>query len=399
MRTTEEVKINLPATLDPETIKLPTPAEMIVDGAPEQVIAQVRKLAQEAINGADANTESGRELLSSTALKVSKSKVGLDSMLKNFTEDQRKTINTVNAVRRKIEEDLDKIRDEIKAPVVEWKTREDRRVAAHEQAIAEIEALVTFDTPTPSASVLRDRVARFKARQPREWEEYFDRASALITRVDKALTDGLARQEAHEREQAELAELRAERAKRIAEAEAEQRRKEQEAADRAAEERRKADMAAAAEQARIDAEQKAERDAAAAKAAAEAQLRAAEEKARLEREAAAAALRKAEEARKAAETKAEFERAQAEEQKRQAEILAEKRRLEAVEQERQRVEKERLAQEAEDKRRAADLEHRRTINGHILLALRTHLGYVDEDAKELVEAIVRNKVPYVTVNY
>lgn len=412
--TATETIINLPATLDPAEITLPEPSVIIARGGPEQIKEKVRKLAEGEANGADATTESGRATLKSVAYKVARSKTAIDDLLKDHAEDARKIVNDVNAARRVIKEGLEELQDELKAPVTKWENAEAERIKRHDDAITALEALVQFDG-IPSAAVLGARLSQFKARQPRDWEEYYESAAELITRVEKMLTEGLDKQQRYEKDQADLEEFRADKLRRENEAAAEKARIEQEAADRAADEKRKADLAEAARLAKIEAEQEAEKVAAASHAAFEAQLREKDAVAQRAKDEAAEKVRVAEAARVAAEQKADFERAQAEEAKTQAAATAKKQQEEAIEAERKRVEQARLAQEAADQKRADDIEHVRKINKEVLADIIAAVEITDEIkklareekfadvvnllARAVITAIARDKVKKVWIDY
>jgi len=73
-------------------------------------------------------------------------------------------------------------------------------------------------------------------------------------------------------------------------------------------------------------------------------------------------------------------------------------RKKQAEQERQRIEQEqRLKQEA-DEARAADVEHRDTINNSILAGL-IGLGIEEAKAIKLIKHIASNKIAHLTINY
>lgn len=380
MTTEVETKISLPATLDGEHIELPTAAIVFGKGGPEAIIAHLQGLARTQVEGADATTESGRAKLKSTAYQVARSKTTIDDLGKKHSEDARRIIDDVNAGRRKIKAALEELQDEIRKPVTDWEEAEEKRVADHEEALQSMEALLSFPV-APSAATVRERLERFLARRPRDWEEFTDRALAMVAHVEKNLMDAVARQEKYEAEQAELAELRlikAERDAKIAKDAAD-------AAAAAAEKKRKDELEEAKETARLAAEKKAEQDAKDAKVAADAAAAKAAEQ-----------LKQAEEKRIA---DLAAHKAQAEEAARQAQLEADRKQQKAIEEDRIRVERDRRAQEAIDQQRAADLEHRKRINGQAVAALMSELAYVEDEAKELIMAIVRGKIPHVTVNY
>ncbi|MEM8420665.1 cell envelope biogenesis protein TolA [Morganella morganii] len=150
----------------------------------------------------------------------------------------------------------------------------------------------------------------------------------------------------------------------------------------------------AAEQARIEAEQKAQRDREAAELKAKQEREAAELKARQEVEAAAKREREAREAQERAER-----------EKQEAIANAEREKLAAVEAERRKAEeaeRTRLAeierQKQEELKRQANKEHRRKFNREALQAL-TAAGFDDKTATKFLELVIKGEVPHLSMNY
>lgn len=150
----------------------------------------------------------------------------------------------------------------------------------------------------------------------------------------------------------------------------------------------------AAEQARIEAEQKAQRDREAAELKAKQEREAAEFKARQEVEAAAKREREAREAQERAER-----------EKQEAIAKAEREKLAAVEAERRKAEeaeRTRLAeidrQKQEELKRQANKEHQRKFNREALQAL-TAAGFDDETATKFLEMVIKGEVPHLSMNY
>lgn len=150
----------------------------------------------------------------------------------------------------------------------------------------------------------------------------------------------------------------------------------------------------AAEQARIEAEQKAQRDREAAELKAKQEREAAELKARQEVEAAAKREREAREAQERAER-----------EKQEAIAKAEREKLAAVEAERRKAEeaeRARLAeierQKQEELKRQANKEHQRKFNREALQAL-TAAGFDDETATKFLELVIKGEVPHLSMNY
>lgn len=150
----------------------------------------------------------------------------------------------------------------------------------------------------------------------------------------------------------------------------------------------------AAEQARIEAEQKAQRDREAAELKAKQEREAAELKARQEVEAAAKREREAREAQERAEREKQEAIAKAEREK-QAAVEAERRKAEEAERARL-AEIER--QKQEELKRQADKEHQHKFNREALQAL-TAAGFDDKTATKFLELVIKGEIPHLSMNY
>jgi hypothetical protein len=389
--------------------------------------------AKVAAHEPDVTTPRGRREIASLAADVASSKMDLIRLGKGLTETWRKSTSAVNAECKVIEERLDALKVQVRAPLAEFESREARRAQAHEDALSNMQeiACVCDDGGVLPANV-DAAYGHLSAAHARDWEEFGQRAErtyrdalakldtckASVQARDAAAAEAsrvqaereeAARQEAAriqvERE-ARIAEEAAERAKQEAErravveaqairdaAEIEQRRQEAEAqaaADRAEAERRRIEQEAqaAAERAEIQLqrEERARRHAEESAAAAERARIAAEEKAARE---AIEAQRASETARVAALEKAARDNANA--------ISAERRRVAAAAE----------AERAETQRRADDKAHRAKINREALAAIilamsEAHSGTALEAeavAKTIVAAIAGGKVPHTTLAY
>lgn len=357
----------------------------------------------------DISTVSGRKAIASMARKVASAKVRIDDLGKELVGEMKKTTTAIDEERRRMREELDKLRDDVRAPLTEWETKEETRVAGHEAQLAAIQDQLFEDKDNPTAEEIRARITAVNARsQDRDWQEFAARAAAVKETILAKLTRQLDAREKADVEKAELERLR--------QAEEDRKRKENEEriAREAAEEatrqaEAKAAQAAAEEAERVRQQQEADRlerervererqEAIDRAEKAEKDRIAAEQKAEADK---IAAAEKAEADRKAAEEKAERERKEAADK-------AERDKQAAVEAERKRADDQRLAEEAEAKRRADDTAHRTKINNEALDALLSVI-FSDDPAvlteaqrvtgREVVKAIALGQIPHIKITY
>jgi colicin import membrane protein len=338
------------------------PAEVFKPGGVDALLESIATKAR--AMKPDVSTRQGRAEIASLALKVAKSKTLLDEMGKELVSDWKTRSAAVDAERRKVREFLDALKEEVRAPLTQYEQAEAARIAAHEEALADLIESPNYGA-VETAADLAARLAWLRNPPPRKWEEFAQRAAdTLAAEIDRteALHEAAVKREA---EAAELARLRAEE---------EARRQEEAARAQAEREARIAEEAAA--KAKQAAEEAAERQRAEAARKAEAERQAVER----ERAAAEDRARKAEEARVAAEQRAEREKAEA--------VAAEQRRVAAA----------KAAEEAEAARRAANTAHKAKINRDVLAAL-VACGAPDDVGKAIVGAIARGEVPHVSIAY
>ena len=337
-------------------VTIPTADAMAVfteKGKLDPYLAVVRK-AIDAFHG-DVTTKSGRDAIASMAYRVTRSKTALDAVGKGLVDDLKDLPKKIDANRKRIRDTLDAWRDEVRAPLDKFEADEKARVDKHVAQIDAIKLLYTI-LPDTDTAMLRARIADAEsvAVGP-SCEEFEEEYRIARDTTLGSLRKAFAAREQYERDQSELAALRAAQAERDA----------KEAQARAEHE--------AIERAKVDAERR-EREAVIAAERAEAQRVAAEERAAREKaEAEAMALRRAD---------ADRQRREREEAERKA------------------------AEERATAAREANKAHRGQVNRKAAEAIaRLLAGNIDSDAQrqsraqDIVAAIAKGQVPNVEIKY
>lgn len=350
---TKETTTTALVTLQPENA-----LTLFKDGKGVDVLlADIRKQASSLVP--DLSTKKGRDEIASVAYAVTRTKTYLDGLGKALVDEYKEVPKKIDANRKIIRDTLDTLRDEVRAPLTAYEEAEANRVAALQQRLNEIAQLGNMPV-TAIHGATAEQLGGWLAQLEQiaiddSWQEKQTEAGVAKEAAILKVTQALEARKQYEAQQAELERLRQEQAKRdekererqIAE-QARQQEAERQLQERAESQRREQQAKEREEQARRDAE--------------EAQRKQIEAEANAQRQAEEAAAR-------------------------------------AAEQERQRIEDEQRAAAEEAARRAADVEHRRTINASAVTAIMLAADVDPEQARLVVEAIARGKIPNVSISY
>ncbi len=345
----------------------------------------------------DISTAAGRKEIASLAHKVAKTKTALDDMGKDLVDEWKQKSKVVDIERKRIRDDLDALKEEVRRPLTEWEDAEKLRVDTLQVRLENLAAMTNFmHGQGADVETIERHINQANELLNHNWQEFSERANREYARVSEALTKQLNDRKKYDADQAELVRLRAE----------------QEARDKAEAERKEAERIEklkqeAAENARLEAEAKAKREQDERDRIAKAE----QERVQREKDEAEAALKKSEQDRidaenraKAAAQKAEADRLAAEQKAKDEAAKAEEKRLADIENARKneeaRQQKIRDDEAAEIKRREEDLEHRRGINKDAVVALSVsvpdlEMGY----CQKVIEAIAKGKIPNVKITY
>lgn len=206
-------------------IQIPESTALQVFVAPDGIDQYIEKIRQEALaHVPDLSTKTGRAAIASIAAKVAKSKVYLEDTGKALCDREREkidaTLSAVMAARKRVKEELDALRDEVRKPLTDWENAEAARKGCIE---ARIEAMLKPPPIGSDSKAIQKHLKRLEATQIDEsFAEYTAEAAIARTHAIRDCKDRLNAQLKIERELAELAELRekqAEQAQKDREAE------------------------------------------------------------------------------------------------------------------------------------------------------------------------------------
>jgi colicin import membrane protein len=414
--------------LDIPTIDDIKPSDVFGEAGADAILTKIETAAK-AVE-IDISTDNGRKECASVAYKIAKLKNGIDELGKGVASEWKAKAAKVDAARRTIWTKLEKLQTDIRQPLTDFETAEQTRVQDHEQRIALIGTLHTFEGFQPTAQDLQNRLAAISEHMQRDWQEFGKRATEVADATRDSLQKQLTARQKYDADQAELERLRKQQ-------------EERDRADREAKIKADAEAAAAkkAEQAIADA--RAREDAALA-AAKDAEAKVERERKEGHERALASVngmisdacspfngsdmIRKitdilnamdehnrnwqeysgqynqlvTEGRSKIAERLKEVigheeERRQKADQEREAQLKRDQDA--AVEAERLRAAKAKADEEAAAAEREADHKHKAKINREALAAISIAAGISEEAAKPIVEAIARGAIPHITISY
>jgi colicin import membrane protein len=333
----------------------------------------------------DLTTEAGRKAVASLAYKVARTKTAIDEAGKELNDKYRAKINIVDAGRREIREELDRLKERARKPLTDWEESEAKRKQYCNDSIvwftksAFLNSQATSEFAQKTLEAVESRIVSTDV-----FQEFYGVADQARKSAISSLTAAVSRLKQQEADAIELARLREERAQREAR-EAEIKRREDEA--RAAEE--------AAQQKRIREEQRLAEE----KAKEERIRQAAEDRARKESE---------EKARKeqeliAREHQAELDKARREKEEAEAreraaaKQLADEKLAAELKAAQEKAEADKKA--AEQKKLEANKKHRTAVMTAAKVALMEHAILDEETAQRVVRAIVAAKIPAVELRF
>lgn len=312
----------------------------------ESILQQVEKEVNSFVP--DVSTKKGRDAIASLGLKVAKTKTYLDGLGKDLVTEYKEVPKKIDASRKTVRDRLDTLKEKVLLPKLEFEAEQERLKLEAVRIAAEEAYSVMWQEAHDMDAVITIRIAEKAAAKKEADHEMALLMNDAFDRDAKAKADEVERlRKAHEEF---IAQQAAEKAKREVEEKAKR--------DIEAAEQRERDAKLAQERA----EQKSEQD---------------------KKDAAAKAEREKQEAIAAEKLKAqqESERVQREAKQKEDARLAEEKRV---------------ADEAA--KRAADVEHRRTINRQAVADLIAN-GLPEDCAQKCVAAIAKNLISSVRITY
>ncbi len=174
-------------------------------GGLDTALAEIEQRARSIIT--DPSTKKGREEIRTLAARLASTRTALYDSATALTEGWRDNTKKVNTERKRMEEKLQALQDEIRKPLTEFENNEKIRVLHHQQALEALKALAVFMTQ-PTSLEVQQRIDQLPALSGREWEEFSTQSAHDLKLTVDSLNDRLARTLKYEADQKELEILR-----------------------------------------------------------------------------------------------------------------------------------------------------------------------------------------------
>jgi hypothetical protein len=393
------------------TIEQLTPLQLFSPGALNPILERIK--AEVRAIETDISTEEGRKAISSLAYKIARTKTFIDGQRVLLVAEEKKRLSAIDTEGRRVREELDALKEEVRKPLTDWENAEGARVGEHESRIAEIAAMTRvshfcIENIETTRRCLDERWNHNFQEFTKRATQAYDSARIHLQGEEKRVHEAEAAQIESARLRAEAEEkARVERETKIAEdarlkTEAEAKRREEAQAKAAKQREDDLAQAAAEEKSRLEREKK-ESEAKLQKSLDDARAKAQREKLAAEereRKASVHAQAQAAQDRVFWQQKTEADRIAVEnraEAEREAAVKAERRRQEDI---RKAEEDQRTAIAVEKLRREADQAHRREIHDEAILALLGQVpGLTNDSARSVIQAIARGLISFVSINY
>lgn len=172
----------------------------------KELIDQVKKDAK-ALE-ADVSTPQGRDAIKSMAYKVSRSKTALDTLGKEYTEGVRKKIEAVNEKRALIRTELDALRDEVRAPLTKWETKEQERVNALQDRLQRMADYEKWQSSQLTQHQIDEKIQELNKLAQHDWQDQKENAQQQWNVSHVHLNEILEERRAQDKKNEELALLR-----------------------------------------------------------------------------------------------------------------------------------------------------------------------------------------------
>lgn len=176
------------------------------------------KIRKEAMSHVpDIATKKGREQIASIAMKVAKCKTYLDDAGKQLCDQERAkidaTLSAVLASRKRIKQELDDLRDEVRKPLTDWENAESERKSKIESRIAAMKRLPEIGS---NSEVIEKHLKRLQATEIDDsFCEYTAEAALTRTHAIRECQSKLDAQIKIEKDLQELKEFKKKEAERL----------------------------------------------------------------------------------------------------------------------------------------------------------------------------------------
>src|SRR5208337_3295950 len=161
----------------------------------------------------DISTERGRKAVASLAFKIAKTKTFIGDRHDELVSKEKRRLGLIDGEWKRIREDLDALKVEVRKPLTDWEQTEQDRVDAHEHHIGRLESATILPSNATTAQIA-ERIAELEADDLSQMDEFLKRAMEAKAKALEELRSRHARSVQQDADRAELGRLRVEKEQR-----------------------------------------------------------------------------------------------------------------------------------------------------------------------------------------
>jgi colicin import membrane protein len=184
---------------------------------PEGIDSIINKIKEDVVEfSADVTTKEGQAQIKSMAAKVAKCKSPIENLAMELKEDSRKVIDDVNREWNRYKIAMDELRDKIRKPVDDIEDAEAKILKERQDRLSQIESFRNYESIQSGASEQGYQwcIDTVKELLIFEWEEFSFKAKTIGKEIIDILEKRLSAQIKYNSDQAEIAQLKKEKAER-----------------------------------------------------------------------------------------------------------------------------------------------------------------------------------------
>jgi hypothetical protein len=155
-------------------VRMPHASEIFTNQGLDLLLEACEKKALALIQDQDLSTKQGRKKIASDAYLVARTKTGIDEAGQSLTVEYREKVAAINTQRKRASEFMQKLQDQVRAPLNEWEAAEQKQIAANQDLILKIQNMARFpETLSLTMEIVQKRIDELTDLAIHKWDLAF----------------------------------------------------------------------------------------------------------------------------------------------------------------------------------------------------------------------------------